>query len=268
MKRIVMTMLLAASIAGCDQLISKGPELQENTEEYFKAHGIVSGQVNELRIGGTLFRFPAGVGLNPYTGQEAIRTRDGSPMTLSQKECLEQGKCERVASPIVKGQADKVSLYLLDDGKGYLPTEHPRGPFYKGATGLFVEIVIGNGYRENVADWRTSTAMKSAVLSQDNSTNIGLKKYVFDNGKNNSDKSLFYVAENLRTPKGGSLVINCKSKYEANNGFVAEPAACSAIYQTPQGFSVAYVFSGEMQLPRWHEVHLAVTSFVDSVIVK
>lgn len=271
MKRIVMTMLLAASIAGCDQPISKEPELQENTEEYFKAHGIVPGQVNELRIGGTLFRFPAGVGLNPYTAQSAIRWFDESPnaiRTLSSKECLEQDKCERVATPIVKGQADYVSLFLLDRGKGYLPTEHPRGPFYKGDTGLFVEIVIGNGYRENVADWRTSTAMKSAVQSQDNPTNLGLKKYVFDGEKNNGDKSLFYVAENMKTPMGGSLVINCKSKYEANKGFVAEPAACSVIYQASQGFSVAYIFSGETQFPRWNDVHLAVASFVDSVVVK
>lgn len=255
----IVGLIAAAAFAGCGERMNKEPELQENTEEYFAAHGIVPGQVNELRIGGTLFRFPAGVGLNPHSATGIPVLANGTPEGIP---------LEKEPRRIVKGQADYVSLFLLDRGKGYLPTEHPRGPFYKGATGLSVEIVIGNGYRENVADWRTNTAMKSAVQSQDKSTNFGLKKYVFDSGKNNGDKSLFYVAENLKTPRGGSLVINCKSKYEANKGFVAEPAACSAIYQASQGFSVAYIFSGEMQLPRWNEVHLAVTSFVDSVIVK
>ena len=92
MKHMLLAILIAASITGCGKQISKEPQLQENTEEYFKAHGIVQGQPNELRIGGTLFRFPAGVGLNPYTDQETYRSIDGSPMTLSIKEGMEQGK--------------------------------------------------------------------------------------------------------------------------------------------------------------------------------
>lgn len=258
MRRLLLVALIATLAVGCEKQTSKKPELQENTEAYFAAHGIVPEQVNELRIGGTLFRFPARAGLNPHTTTGipvlANGTSEGIPL-------------EKEPRRIVKGQADYVSLFLLNQGKGYFPTEHPRGPFYIGATGLGVEIVIGNGYRENVRDWRTSTAMKSAVLSPDNSTNLGLKKYVFDSGKNNGDKSLFYVAEEMKTPRGGSLVINCQSRYEANNGFVSEPASCSVIYQALQGFSVAYGFSGDLQLPRWKEVHLAVTSFIDSVVV-
>ena len=91
MRRLLLIALIAALAAGCGKPTSGKPELQENTEAYFAAHGIVQGQPNELRIGGTLFRFPAGVGLNPYTAQETYRSKDGSPMTLSTKEGLEQG---------------------------------------------------------------------------------------------------------------------------------------------------------------------------------
>lgn len=69
LKRTLLIALIAALAAGCSKQTSEVPKLQENTEAYFAAHGIVPGQVNELRIGGTLFRFPAGVGLNPYTAQ-------------------------------------------------------------------------------------------------------------------------------------------------------------------------------------------------------
>lgn len=259
MKHMLLAILIAASITGCGKQMSKEPQLQENTEEYFKAHGIVPGQVNELRIGGTLFRFPAGVGLNPHTATGIPVLANGT------SEGIPLGKEPR---GIMKGQADYVSLFLLDRGQGFFPTEHPRGPFYKGVTGDGVEIVIGDGYIENVANWRTTSIKKSAVYIQDNSESFGLKKYVYDNEKNNGDKSLFYVAENMKTPRGGALVINCKSKYEPNKGFVAEPAACSVIYQSLQGFSVSYIFSGELQLRRWDKLHLAVTKFIDSVVVK
>lgn len=259
MKRLLIAAVSTVLITGCGNRTNTGPKLQENTEAYFQAHGIVQGQVNELRIGGTLFRFPAEVGLNPHTATGIPLLANGTPEGIP---------LEKEPRRIVKGQADYVSLFLLDNGKEYFPTEHPRWPFYKGSTGLGVEIVIGNGYRENVADWRTSTAMKSAVLSQNDSKYLGLEKYVFDGGKNNGDKSLFYVAEKIRTPRGGPLVINCNSKYEANKGFVAEPAACSVTYQALQGFSVAYVFSGDLQLPRWDEVHHAVINFIDSVVIQ
>ena len=86
MRRLLLVALIATLAVGCEKQTSKKPELQENTEAYFAAHGIVQGQPNELRIGGTLFRFPAGVGLNPYTAPETYRSKDGSPMTLSTKE--------------------------------------------------------------------------------------------------------------------------------------------------------------------------------------
>lgn len=128
MRRLLLIALVAALAAGCGE-----PELQENTEAYFAAHGIVQGQPNELRIGGTLFRFPAGVGLNPYTAQETYRSKDGSPMTLSTKEGMEQGKYEKVATPIVKGQADRVTFFL-DPARDYAPSSNPYG------SGMRVEI--------------------------------------------------------------------------------------------------------------------------------
>lgn len=101
-------------------------KLIENTEAYIAAHGIVPGQVNQIRIGSTLFRFPANVGLTPYTAQETYRSKNGSPMTLSTKEGMDKGIYERLYTPIVKGQADKVSFYLMPE-RGYAPNPNMFG---------------------------------------------------------------------------------------------------------------------------------------------
>ena len=235
-------------------------KLQENTEEYFKAHGIVPGQVNELRIGGTVFRFPAGVGLNPYTAE-------GIPLLANGAEGIPLSK---TPGKIVKGQADYVSLFLLDRGQGFFPIEHPRGPFYTGATGSAIEIVIGEGYRESLpSDWRLTSAMKAAVSSQRNLQSFGLEEFIFDGGKNPGSKKLFYVATNVKTPRGGPLVIGCEPKPDGTGGYLDEASDCSVLYQAMGGFSVSYSFSGVSFLPdKWQEIHRAVTHFIDSVAVK
>ncbi len=74
MTRLLLIALITPLATGCgDQT------LQTNTPEYFKAHGIEQGQPNELRIGATLFRFAAGVGLNPYTSQVIVRSKYSGP---------------------------------------------------------------------------------------------------------------------------------------------------------------------------------------------
>lgn len=43
------------------------------TEEYLKLHGYVEGQVNEIRVGGVLLRFPAGVKFSPHSSGRIIK---------------------------------------------------------------------------------------------------------------------------------------------------------------------------------------------------
>ena len=262
MNRIVLMAVIAVLAAGCGERINKEPELQENTEEYFKAHGIVAGQVNELRIGGTLFRFPAGVGLNPYTAQETYRSKDGSPMTLSTKEGMEQGKYEKVATPIVKGQADRVAFYL-DGDHSFRPSLDPFGTRGSGSS---IRIQISSGYREDVSK-DLITTQKITLRSERDMKSIDLKEFVFADRKNSGDAHLLYLVTNMKTPRGGSLVFHCEPKYGAK-GYVDEPAHCATTYQALQGFTVTYGFGGDVWLQKWQEMHRAVTQFVDSVVVK
>lgn len=249
---ILLVFLLAASIAGCDQPISTAPELQGNTEEYFAAHGIVPGQVNELRIGGTLFRFPAGVGLNPYTAQEVIRTKDGSPMTLSQKECLEQDKCEKVATPIVMGQADKVTFYL-DPTRNYTPGSNPYGG------GVRVEI-----YDRQNSTWDGVNANLDSYLKETQGRKIiehpasGLREYVAPSA---GSSGLYEdIRPGRKSTSGYGRLFSCQSGL---TGF------CFIGHYDPAGrYMYQIVATQAFVLEHWPELQPAVRRFIDSVIVK
>ncbi|MDO9219879.1 MAG: hypothetical protein Q7T90_02530 [Thiobacillus sp.] len=256
MNRIVLAIVLAL-LAACQE-----PQLQENTEAYFAAHGIVPGQVNELRIGGTLFRFPAGLGLNPYTAQEAYRSKDGSPMTLSSKEGMSQGKYEKVATPIVKEQADSVAFYL-DGDHSFRPSLDQFGGRGSGSS---IRIQISSGYREDVSK-DLITTQKITLRSERDMKSVDLKEFVFADRKNSGDAHLLYLVTSMKTPRGGSLVFHCEPNYGAN-GYVDEPAHCATTYQALQGFAVTYGFGGDARLQKWQDMHRAVTQFIDSVIVK
>jgi hypothetical protein len=252
MKRTLLIALIAILAAGCGKPTSKEPELQENTEEYFAAHGIVPGQVNELRIGGTLFRFPAGVGLNPYTAQEAIRTIDGSPMTLSSKECLEQGKCERVATPIVKGQADKVTFYLMPE-RGYAPNPSPFGG------GIRVTISKHGFYK-----WDGINANPDELLKRIEGRKIidhpkfGLREYVAPG----SAGSTYYksLKADIKSASGHGQFFECQS---------ASSGLCFRSYWNENGnYQVEVDVGNPFFLDHWQEVYPAVDRFVDSVVAQ
>ncbi|MDP1864543.1 MAG: hypothetical protein Q8K52_11640 [Thiobacillus sp.] len=262
MRRLLLIALIAALAAGCGKQTSKKPELQENTEAYFAAHGIVPEQVNELRIGGTLFRFPAGVGLNPYTSQETYRSVDGSAMTLSTKEGMEQGKYEKAATPIVKGQADRVAFYL--DGDHFF--RPGPDPFGTRGSGPGIRVQISYGYMEKPSE-DVIAKQKSILRSQRDMQGLGLKEFIFADRKNPGDAHLFYLATGMKTPKGGSLVFHCEPRYD-RKGYVDEPTHCATTYQALRGFSVTYGFDGGIWLSNWQQVHHAVTQFVDSVVAK
>lgn len=252
MKQIIFLIFLAASIVGCGKFASKEPELQENTEEYFKAHGIVPEQANELRIGGTLFRFPAGVGLNPYTAQEAIRSIDGSPMRLSSKECLEQEKCVRVATPIVKGQADKVTFYL-DSKRNYAPGSDP---FQSGDVRVKISKYGAPAYPDI---FEKSIRDKPIIIEH---PEFGLREY-------RSEKywigSVYEsVSPQLKQAADGSkLFFGCQPSQLPMSGL------CGASYWRDDGkYSVAIGMDKPFFLKHWQESYAAAVRFIDTVIVE
>lgn len=244
--------LVLVLVTGCGKETMNTPELQENTEAYIAAHGIVPGQVNELRIGGTLFRFPAGVGLNPYTAQEVYRTKDGSPMTLSSKECLEQGKCEKVATPIVKGRADKVTFYLMPE-RGYAPNPNPLGG------GVRVEITnrqsrTWDGVNVNLDTYLKEIKGRKVIEHPDS----GLKEYVAPH----SYMGTFFedVQTGRKSATGHGHLFGCQS---GSTGF------CFIGYvDSSRGFMYEIVVTQAFVLNHWPELHPAVASFIDSVVVK
>lgn len=246
MTRSLLIAMIAALATGCGE-----PELQENTEAYFAAHGIVQGQPNELRIGGTLFRFPAGVGLNPATAQETYRSKDGSPMTLSTKEGLEQGKYEKVATPIVKGQADKVTFYL-DPARGYAPNSNPYGG------GVMVEI-----YNRQNPSWDGVNANLKTYLKEISGRKIiehpvpGLREYV------------------APKPWIGSIFEDVRPEAKKASGYghffgcQPSPGFCFISYWNPEGRYMYQIVVGDLfVLEHWPELHSVVVRFIDSVAVK
>lgn len=252
MRRLLLIALIAALAAGCGKPTSGKPELQENTETYFAAHGIVQGQPNELRIGGTLFRFPAGVGLNPYTAQETYRSKDGSPMTLSTKEGLQQGKYEKVDTPIVKGRADKVTFYL-DPTRDYAPSSNPYGG------GVSVEI-----------EARQSPSRYSV--------NANLGNYLKEiQGR----KIIEHPAPGLReyiAPKPwiGSIFEDVRPDAKKASGygkfFGCQPGLTGfcfiAYWDTARSYQYVIVVAHAFVLEHWPELDSVVARYIDSVAVK
>ncbi|MDO9008707.1 MAG: hypothetical protein Q8K57_18385 [Thiobacillus sp.] len=248
----IVGLIMAVALAGCGEQTNKGPKLQENTEEYISAHGIVPGQINELLIGGTLFRFPAGVGLNPYTAQEAIRTNDGSPMTLASKECLEQGKCERVATPIVKGRADKVTFFL-DSKRNFAPGSDP---FQSGDVRVKISKYGAPAYPDL---FEKSIRDKSIVIEH---PEFGLREY-------RSEKywigSIYESAlpQLQQAADGGKLFFGCQPSQLPMSGL------CGASYWRDDGkYSVAIGMDKPLFLKHWQESYAAAVRFIDSAVVK
>lgn len=245
MNRIVLAIALAL-LTACQE-----PQLSSNTEAYFAAHGIVPGQVNELRIGGTLFRFPAGVGLNPYTYQETYRSKDGSPMTLSTKEGMDQGKYEKVATPIVKGRADKVTFYL-DAARDFAPGPDP----FPSGQAFRVEISKWSGFQNNDAHAFDKYVQGRVVIDH---RDLGLKEYVPE--KKNRGTTYESMRPDITRPDGGRLSFECQQQDSTG--------LCQTGYvNTKDGFIVSIYIDKTLFLERWQGAYPAVVSFVDSVVAK
>lgn len=248
--RWIVGFFSAVSIAGCGEQGSS--ELSSNTEEYFAAHGIVQGQVNEIRIGGTLFRFPADVGLNPFSYQSTYRSKDGSPMTLSTKEGIDQGLYEKVATPIVKGRAYKVTFHL-DPARGYAPSSNPY------AGGVRVEI-----YDRQIRTWDGVNANLSQYLKEISGRKIiehpapGLREYV---APKSWIGAIFEDAHpEAKRSSGYGKFFGCQP---GPTGFCFIP-----YWDMAGGYQYQIVVTHAFVLEHWPELQLAVARFVDSVAVK
>lgn len=102
------------SLGGCGD-----KKMMTNTEEYSKAHGIVEGRTNDLRIKGVLFRFPPQYLPNPYSADKII-----------------EGQADRVAihmdlsnwfNPVPTSHAESIALVrveIRDDGYGQVKSLH------------------------------------------------------------------------------------------------------------------------------------------------
>lgn len=218
------------------------PKLMENTEEYARAHGIVPGQANELRIGGVLFRFPAGVGLNPFTYGKAL----AQPKRWQWKK-----------EPFrpVKGQADRVVIHL-NPKRAFapLPGQFPSG------SALRIEIRKWHGYSDpNAFD----KAIKDTTVVEH--PEMKLREYVSKNKYGSRYKSLNPAIEK---PDGTQFTFSCQSNPPS---FTKPVGLCFTGYhiERPNGkVAVAIIMEKTEFLEGWQETLPAVIKFVDSTIVK
>ena len=60
-------------IGYCLMKLFSNPKPDSNTAEGLAEYGYVEGQVNEIRVGGVLLRFPAGVKYHPHTNVKFVK---------------------------------------------------------------------------------------------------------------------------------------------------------------------------------------------------
>jgi hypothetical protein len=173
-------------------------------------------------------------------------------MTLSTKEGMEQGKYEKVATPIVKGRAYKVTFYL-DPSRDYSPSSNPYGG------GLRVEI-----YDRQNPSWDGVNANLETYLKEISERKIiehpvpGLKEYV---APKPWIGSIFEdVRPGAKTASGYGKLFGCQP---GQTGF------CFIGYWNPAGrYMYQIVVEHAFVLEHWPELHSGVAHFVDSVAVK
>lgn len=145
------------------------PKPSSGTEEYLKLHGYVEGQVNEIRVGGVLLRFPAGVKYSPHTS----------------------GK-------IIKGQADSVTAGIFYPAENEISSpEH----------GVMIELRANGVEDPNIWDKREDKKEKISIVKRDDLGLIeyhlkpydGAWGYITYTSKNEIDK----------TPRGSLIRYEC-----------------------------------------------------------
>ncbi len=241
MKRLIFSIVMASILTGCGKHQNEESQPQQNTEEYFRAHGIVPGQPNELRIGGTLFRFPAGVGLNPYTETGIRLLADGGKGIPLDKE----------PRKIVKGQADSVTFYL-DAGKNFAP-----GPDPFPMTGQVIQVAISKtGHLYDPEDSVKKIKHKSMILEH---PEFALREYRTKNEWDGEwDRSIYESTLPQIRGIDRKIIIGC----------IPHPDTCAMSYWQRNGNYSVTIQSGKNMIEHWQEIYPAVVHFVDSVVVK
>ena len=220
--------LVLMAVTGCDK-ISK---LMPNTEAYIQAHGIELGKVNTLQIGGTLFRFPAGVGLNPYTSDP---------------------------EKIVKGHADMVTLYL-NSKNNYAPG---KSPYQSGD----VRVSIS---KRRVASWDGVHVNLDSILKIVqgekfvDDPDLGLREYI----PKKPWLPVYYevIKKGINTYGGYGPFTYCNPTPE---GFDHPSGYCYWSYWNEKGEVLVQVVTNKsFFLKSWQKAYPAVVNFVNSVVVK
>jgi hypothetical protein len=201
-----------------------------NTDAYRALHGVYRGKASELRIGGVLFRFPAGYMPEPYTG-----TRD--------------------ARKIVQGQAGRANIFVdLSTGRP-LPTQRRA----EGAGVVSIEIIDG-GYEadKNIENYFREGRWKSIKDRHE----LGLREYVKERVGGGWGKITYEPLDpQVKTPRGGRFIFLCAGEAPEN------PGGCMTYFQHPRGPQIKYYFGPEFFL-NWKTVNAEVIKFIDSLIVE
>jgi len=145
-----------------------------NTDEYRAAHGIVHGRVNEIRVKGLLFRFPAAYLPEPETS-------DG----------------------IVRGQADTVRLHA---DLSFLLVPAPE--FRSEAYGLVRIEIRAQGF-EDVRRKQERLAGHGWESTRER-PDLGMREYI-EHGDSGGWGYRAYASDDprWRTPRGGPIVFDC-----------------------------------------------------------
>jgi hypothetical protein len=172
-KRLVMLFALfalgAALLGACGD-----KKMMTNTKEYSKAHGIVEGRTNELRIKGVLFHFPPQYLPNPYS-----------------------------ANKIVNGRADRATIHM-DFSKWLNPVPTAHSEYI-----ALVRVEIWQmGYEDDkkIEEQFATEKWKSIQDRPD----LGLREFI----RSRDDGGWGYrtyesLDPKFKTPKGGRIVFDC-----------------------------------------------------------
>lgn len=174
---IAVFTLVLMTVTGCD----KKSKLMPNTEAYIQAHGIEPGKVNTLQIGGTLFRFPVGMGLNPYTYD---------------------------SEEIVKGSADYV-IFFLNSKLGYTPGSAPY------QSGDVVIKISKFGRPPSVHNFERSIKDMPVVVEH---PELGLREYKSDKVWMSGSVYESLLPKFERSLNGGPLYFVCQDANASKGG--------------------------------------------------
>jgi hypothetical protein len=172
--RWIVLLLVALAVSPVVIHFAKPRKPVGNTKEYLAAHGVVEGRVNELRVKGVLFRFPATYRLELDTGGD-----------------------------IVRGQADVVRLYqnmsFLFGSKAGTP-----GHIYGD-----VRIDLRADSHEDVGrEWARLAASNWESMRE--RPNLGMIEYTERDGSGGLGRIAYATPDpHWRTPKGGPIVFSC-----------------------------------------------------------